>query len=115
MTPTAEDLIRGLDIAWAHIKHLEADYYGSGLDLALAVVGRHATGLRALVHFLIATGADAAPSRVTTATREDIAALKSHPAVAAVIDAFPDAHITHVSPAPMSGGSEAGTGDLFDE
>jgi len=42
MTPTAEDLIRGLDIAWAHIKHLEADYNGSGLDLALAVVGRNA-------------------------------------------------------------------------
>jgi hypothetical protein len=42
MTPTAEDLIRGLDIAWAHIKHIEADYNGSGLDLALAVVGRNA-------------------------------------------------------------------------
>lgn len=96
----------------------DADRQLANLRAALATlefVARHATGLRALVHFLIATGADADPSRVTTATREDIAALKSHPAVAAVIDAFPDAYITHVSPAPMSGGSEAGTGDLFDE
>lgn len=65
---------------------------------SLRLIERHAVGLRALAHYLVATdtGPGAVPPDPTPAER---AALLAHPAVAALLAAWPDAE-TRILPAP---------------
>lgn len=70
------------ETAQRHNEHMRAAL------ATLEFVAANAAGLRALVHFLIATGGNADPSRVMDTTADEREALLRHPAVAAVLDTF---------------------------
>lgn len=107
----ARDHVYPRQINAGRLKPETAQRHNEHLRAALATlefVAAHATGLRALVHYLRATGADADPSRVMTATADEREALLRHPAVAAVLDTFEGSAIDSIRiiPPPMPAQAE---------
>lgn len=78
-------------------------------EASLRFLARHAAGFRALAHFLIAAGT-AAP----VPTPEETEALRSHPAVAALLAQWPDAEMTVLGP-PQPPSADEAQPELFTE
>ena len=72
----------------------------------LRFMAGHAAGLRTLAQFLVNTGAGVEP------TPDERAALLAHPAVQAVLDAWPEAEAVGIRPITLP---TPATGDLFEE
>lgn len=90
---TAEAKLRTLRAAAATLRFMET----------------HATGLRALAHFVRST----APGEAPIPTTDERAALLAHPGVQAVLDAWPDAELVGIGGAePIEATPQA---DLFQE
>jgi hypothetical protein len=64
----------------------------------LRFVAQHAAGLRALAHFLIATG----PGSDPTPTPDEQEALRAHPAIAPLLAVWPEAEVIIAPPAPAA-------------